>query len=108
MKEDFFKELDLIKTKDEYVEPTVQDTETIEKETKIEDNEFLELATKFNEVDTAATKQKEQDHFDELIDDSFENKPIFDASPKIEDIFIDDDYLFDQSDEQEPKIFLTI
>ena len=65
LKEDFFKQLDLIKTKDEYVEPTVQDTETIEKETKKEDNEFLELATKFNEVDTAATKQKKQDHFDE-------------------------------------------
>ena len=57
-KEDSFKQLDLIKTKDEYVELTVQDAETIEKETKKEYNEFLKLATKFNEVNTAATEQK--------------------------------------------------
>ena len=38
-----------------------------------------------------------------LIDDIFDNEPIFDVSPKIEDIFIDDDYLFDESDEQETK-----
>ena len=73
------------------------------KKQKKEDNEFLELATKFNEVDTAATEQKKQDHLDELIDDIFDNKPIFDVSPKIEDIFIDDDYLFDESDEQGTK-----
>ena len=41
--------------------------------------------------------------FDKLIDDIFDNKPIFEASPKIEDIFIDDDHLFDDSDEQETK-----
>ena len=103
LKEDFFKQLDLIKTKDEYVEPTVQDTEIIEKETKKEDNEFLELATKFNEVNIAATEQKKHDHFDRLIYDIFDNKPILDASPKIEDIFINDDCLFDESDEQETK-----
>ena len=33
-----------------------------ENKTKKEDNEFLELATKFNEVDTTATEQKKQDH----------------------------------------------
>ena len=37
------------------------------------------------------------------MDDIFDNEPIFDVSPKIEDIFIDDDYLFDESDEQETK-----
>ena len=42
LKEDLFKQLDLIETKDEYVEPTVLDLETIEKETKKEDNKFLE------------------------------------------------------------------
>ena len=66
LKEDFFKQLDLIKTKDEYVEPAVQNTETIEKETKKEDNEFLELATKFNEVNTGATEQKKQVHFEKI------------------------------------------
>ena len=38
-----------------------------------------------------------------LINDIFDNEPIFDVSPKIEDIFIDGDYLFDESDEQETK-----
>ena len=108
LKEDFFKQLDLIKAKDEYVEPTVQDAETIEKETKKEDNEFLKLATKFNEVNTAAAEQKKQDHFDELIDDIFDNKPIFDAGPKIEDIFINDDYIFGELTNKRQKIFLTI
>ena len=46
---------------------------------------------------------KRQDHFDKLIDDVFDNKPIFDANPKIEDVFIGDDHLFDESDEQETK-----
>ena len=46
---------------------------------------------------------KRQDHFDKLIDDIFDNKPIFDASPKIKDVFIGDDHLFDKSDEQETK-----
>ena len=44
-----------------------------------------------------------KNHFDELIDNIFDSKPIFDASPKVEDIFINDDYLFDESDEQETK-----
>ena len=34
LKEDFFKQLDLIKTKHEYVKLTVQDAETIKKESK--------------------------------------------------------------------------
>ena len=38
LKQNFFKQLDLIRTKDEYVEPTVQDAETVEKETEKEDN----------------------------------------------------------------------
>ena len=53
LKEDFFKQLDLMKTKDEYFESTAQNAETIEKETKKEDNGFLELATI-----SAATEQK--------------------------------------------------
>ena len=34
LKEDFFKQLDLIITEVQYVEPTVQDTKTTERETK--------------------------------------------------------------------------
>ena len=43
-------------------------------------------------------------HIDELFDDlAGDNVPIFDDELKTEDIFIDDDYLFDSSDEQETK-----
>ena len=47
-----------MKTKDEYFEPTAQNAETIEKETKKEDNGFLELATI-----SAATEQKKTGPF---------------------------------------------
>ena len=79
------------------------DLETIEKETKKEDNEFLEQQQNLMRLILQLQNKKKQDNFDELIDDIFYNKPIFDASSKIEDVFIDDDYLFDESDEQETK-----
>ena len=41
-----------------YIEPQVQDAETIEKETKKEDDEFFDLDQKDNEIDVAATEQK--------------------------------------------------
>ena len=41
-----------------YVEPQVQAAETIEKETKKEDDEFFGLDQKYNEIDIAATEQK--------------------------------------------------
>ena len=48
--------------------------------------------------------KKKQEHIDELFDDlDGNNVPIFDYGLKTEDIFIDDDYLFDSSDEQETK-----
>ena len=61
-----------MKTKDEYVEPTAQNAETIEKETKKGGNGFLEPAT----ISAATEQKKKQDHFDELIDGTFDNKPI--------------------------------
>ena len=41
-----------------YVELTVQDAATIDNQIKKEINDFLQLASEFNKVDTAATKQK--------------------------------------------------
>ena len=74
------------------------DPETIEKETKKEDNEFLEQQQNLMRLILQLQNKKKQDHFDELIDDIFYNKPIFDSSSKIEDIFIDADCLFNESD----------
>ena len=43
-----------------------------------------------------------QEHIDKLFDDLFgDNVPIFDDGLKTEDVFNNDDYLFDSSDGQE-------
>ena len=62
-----------------YVAPQVQDTETIEKETKKEDDKFFDLDKKYNEIDDAVTEQKQQknyfiDLFDDVLDE--DNKII--------------------------------
>ena len=109
LKKDLFKELEHVKTDHSYVEPIVQDAETIEKETKKKDDEFFKLALKFSEIDSAAVEQKRQkniiDLFDYLEDDKSQ---VIDDRPKTENIFNDDDYLFDSLDEQEIKIFLMM
>ena len=56
--EDLFKPLEHKKIEHPYAEPQVQDAETIEIETKKEDDEFFDLEQKFNAIDNAATEQK--------------------------------------------------
>ena len=56
--EDLFKPLEHKKIEHPYAEPQVQDAETIEIETKKEDDEFFDLKQKFNAIDNAATEQK--------------------------------------------------
>ena len=105
IKEDLFKVLECIKTDNPYVEPTVQNAETIGKETKKEDDDFIKAVIKFNETDTAALEQKKQEYIDELFYDlAGDNVLIFIF---IIYIFIAGDYLFDSSDEQKTeKVFV--
>ena len=49
---------DHIKTEELYVEPTVQDAQTIDDEIKQQNEDFLQIAAKFNKIDMAATAQK--------------------------------------------------
>ena len=49
---------DHIKTGEPYVEPTVQDAQTIDDKIKQENEDFLQIAAKFNKIDMAATAQK--------------------------------------------------
>ena len=49
---------DHIKTEELYVEPTVQDAQTIDDEIKHQNEDFLQIAAKFNKIDMAATAQK--------------------------------------------------
>ena len=84
----------------------VQDAETIEKETKNENDDFIKTVIKFNEIYTAALEQNKNkstlmNYLMTYL--AGNNVSIFDDGLKIEDIFIDDDYLFDSSNEQETK-----
>ena len=63
MVEDLFKALEHKKIEHCYVEPQVQDAETIEIETKKEDDEFFDLEQKNNAVDNAAAEQKKKKIF---------------------------------------------
>ena len=82
-----------------------QDAETIEKETKKEINDFINTTLKFNEIDMAATREKEEDYYDKLFDDIADESDkalVIDDASQTEGI-IDDDYLFDSPDKQQTK-----
>ena len=86
------------KIENPYVSPTLQDAQTIENETK--------TVSEFNNVDATTTKQKRDDYYDKLFDDitdEGDRRQIIDDVVKTEDIFIDDNYLFDNDDTQETK-----
>ena len=71
-----------------YVEPEVQDTETIETETKKEDDEFFDLEQKFNVIDNAATEQKKQNDLKDLVDDVLDENNPFNDKIKTEVIIL--------------------
>ena len=67
-------------------------------------DEFFKFALEFSEIDSAAIEEKRQvniiDLFDYVEDDKSQ---VINDGPKTEDIFIDDNYLFDSFDKQEVK-----
>ena len=90
---------DHIKTEELYVEPTVQDAETIDEEMKQENEDYLKTAAEFNKIDMAATAQKKRLYnslFDAVID-LHNSMQIIDDAPTTEDTFIDDN-LFSEKD----------
>ena len=76
--------------------------ETIEKETKKEEDEFFDIDQIYNEIDNAATEQKKQDYFIDLFDGVLDEDNTFNDAMKTEDIFIDDN-LFDDTNQKEIK-----
>ena len=77
-----------------YIEPQVQDAETIETETKNKDDEF-------NEIENAATEQKQQNEIIDFIHDVIdENNPFNDT--ETDDIYIED-VLFDNNNATDIK-----
>ena len=82
----------------------VQDAETIEKETKKENNKFLDLYEKFNEVNDAATQQKKDNQVIDPVDDIKDEDNSFNGTFKEdpENVFTDDNLfdIFDQNDKK--------
>ena len=70
---------------------------------KKKDDEFFKLALKFSEIDSAAIGQKRQENIIDLPGYLDDKSQVIDDGTKTEDIFIDDDYLFDSFHEQEIK-----
>ena len=82
-----------------YVPPQVQTAEEIETETDLIDEDFIDLKTKYNEVNGVATEQKKQQQITNLVDDVIdENSPF--QNLRTEDIWIEAD-LFDINDSKE-------
>ena len=84
----------------------VKDAQTIENETKNEIDDVLKTASDFNKVNVPATSQKREDYDDKLFDNRTnegDRRQAIDNGINTEDIFIDDDYLFDDDDAQETK-----
>ena len=78
-----------------YVQPTVQDAQTIESETKSETDEFLQTASEFNKIDTPPIKQKKVDLYNKLFDDLqdvTDCRQAIDDTLKTEDLFIADEF----------------
>ena len=99
-----FKDLEHKKVEHPYAEPQVQDEETIERDTKNNNDEFLDLYKKFNEVNDTAARQKKGNEAIDLINDIKDEDNPFDGTFKAdpEDIFINDN-LFDSFDQSNKK-----
>ena len=82
-----------------YVPPQVQTPKEIETETKLVDDEFIDLKTKFDEVNDVVTELKKQQKIATLIDDVIDEKNPF-QNLGTEDIWIEDD-LFDKNEGKE-------
>ena len=82
-----------------YVEPKVEDAQTIELETQAENDEFVKLKQEFDKVNDAAKEQKSQTDAIDLIDYILDENNPFKNSLIFEDIWIEDDF-FDNKDSQ--------
>ena len=99
---DLFKNIEHKKIEHLYVEPQVQDPETIEIETKKENDEFFELEQKFNTVDNAAAKHKKTRWRLNLVDDVLDENNRFKNQIKTKDIYIEDNW-FDNTNSKDIK-----
>ena len=97
--------MDLFKPREHpYVEPHVQDAETMKIETKKEGDEFFDLQQKLNVIENATTEQKrKQNNLIDLVDDVLHENNPFNNKIKTEDMYIEEN-LFDDTDSKDIKI----
>ena len=98
----FENDLEYKKIEYPYVEPQVEDAQTIELETQAENDEFLKLKQEFDKVNNAAKEQKSQTDTIDLTDYILDEKNPFKNSVGTKDIWIEDDF-FDNDDSQAIK-----
>ena len=98
----FENDLEYKKIEYPYVEPQVEDAQTIELETQAENDEFLKFFKEFDKVNNAAKEQKSQTDTIDLTDYILDEKNPFKNSVGTKDIWIEDDF-FDNDDSQAIK-----
>ena len=82
-----------------YVPPQLQTADEIETETTLVDDRFIDIKTKYDEINDVATEQKKQQKITDLIDDVIDESNPF-QNLGTEDIGIEDD-IFDKNDSKE-------
>ena len=60
-----------------YNEPTVETADEIETKQKLIDEDFIDLQTKFDQVNDAAAEQKKEKKIEDLIDSVIDDKKPF-------------------------------
>ena len=82
-----------------YVPPQLQTADETETETALVDDKFIDLKTKYDEINDVANEQKKQQKITDLIDDVVDESNPF-QNLGTEDIRIEDD-IFDKNDRKE-------
>ena len=74
----------------QYVPPQLQTADEIETETTLVDDRFIDIKTKYDEINDVATEQKKQQKITDLIDHVIDKSNPF-QNLGTEDIWIEDD-----------------
>ena len=82
-----------------YVPPQLQTADETETETALVDDNFIDLKTKYDEINDVATEQKKQQKITDLTDDVIDKSNPF-QNLGTEDIWIEDD-IFDKNNSKE-------
>ena len=89
------------KTENDYILPQPQTAEIIQKETEQNNAGYLQTALEFNKVNLTTARENLEKKIDGILDAAADLPPQnvkIDDTPKLNDIFIDDNGFFDNDD----------